>query len=157
MSKRAAVITVSDRSFRGEREDLSGPAVALALREAGFESVGVELVPDDSEMIQAALLRHASHAALVVTTGGTGVATRDVTPEATIAVCERMVPGIVEYMRAEGLKTTSLAPLSRAVCGIHGATLILNLPGNPKGAVESLQFQPAPATRRGSFHRRRRS
>jgi molybdopterin adenylyltransferase len=139
MTKTAAVITVSDRSHRGEREDLSGPAVVQALREAGFEISGSEVVPDNTQTIRASLRRQVEHARLVVTTGGTGVAARDVTPEATTAVCERMIPGIPEVMRNEGLKQTPLSPLSRAVCGVRGSTLILNLPGNPKGAVESLR------------------
>src|SRR5512142_581666 len=101
MPRTAVVITVSDRSYRGEREDLSGPAVGLALREKGFEIVGVEIVPDDHEHIRKALSRSADRAALVVTTGGTGIAQRDVTPEATVAVCERFIPGIPEVMRSE--------------------------------------------------------
>lgn len=138
MKKSAAVITVSDRSHRGEREDLSGPAVAEVLRAAGFEITGVEIVPDDEEAIRAALLRYADRAGLVVTTGGTGVAKRDVTPEATATVCDRMILGIPELMRSEGLKKTPMSPLSRGVCGIRGSTLVLNLPGSPNGAVESL-------------------
>ena len=138
MHKSAVVITVSDRSFRREREDLSGPAVTKALRAAGFDVVATEVVPDDTEHISSALLRHMDRASLVVTTGGTGVAHRDVTPEATTSVCERLIPGIAEVMRSEGLKQTPLSPLSRAVCGTRGTTLILNLPGNPKGAAASL-------------------
>jgi molybdopterin adenylyltransferase len=139
MKKTAAVITVSDRSHRGEREDLSGPAVSQLLRQAGFEISSLEVVPDDEAQIRAALHRSIDRAALIVTTGGTGIAKRDVTPEATAAVCERLIPGIPELMRNEGLKQTPRSPLSRALCGTRGSTLILNLPGNPKGAVESLQ------------------
>lgn len=139
MNKTAEVITVSDRSHRGQREDLSGPAVAQALQQAGFEIVGTEVVADEREKIRVLLERYVERAALVVTTGGTGVAKRDVTPEATEDVCERLIPGIPELMRSEGLKKTPLSPLSRAVCGVRGSTLLLNLPGNPKGAVDSLQ------------------
>ncbi len=139
MSKTAAVITVSDRSYRGERDDLSGPAVAQVLGAAGMEIIGVEIVPDDEEKICSAIFRHIDRAALVVTTGGTGVAKRDVTPDATATLCERLIPGIPEFIRSETVKKTPLAPLSRGVCGTHGTTLILNLPGNPNGAVESLQ------------------
>jgi molybdenum cofactor synthesis domain-containing protein len=139
MNKTAAVITVSDRSHRGEREDFSGPAVAQMLRQAGFEITGVEIIPDDEEKICTVLYRYVDRAQLVVTTGGTGVAKRDVTPEATLAICERLIPGIPEVMRSEGVKKTPMAPLSRGVCGTRGSTLILNVPGNPNGAVESLQ------------------
>lgn len=139
MKKTAAVITVSDRSHKREREDLSGPAVAQLLREAGFDVISQEVVPDEEQQIRAALRRGNDHAALTVTTGGTGVAKRDVTPEATLAICDRLVPGIPEFMRAEGLKRTPMSPLSRAACGIRGTGVILNLPGNPNGAVDSLQ------------------
>jgi molybdenum cofactor synthesis domain-containing protein len=139
MKKTAAVITVSDRSHRGEREDLSGPAVVQALQQAGFEIAGTEIVPDEREKIRVLLERYVERTALIVTTGGTGVARRDVTPEATEDVCERLIPGIPEVMRSEGLKNTAMSPLSRAVCGVRGSTLLLNLPGNPKGAVDSLQ------------------
>lgn len=141
MIKTAIVITVSDRSFRKERDDLSGPAVVEALRSAGFEVVSTQLLPDDQKQISSALRLSADRdrVHLAVTTGGTGVAKRDVTPEATMAVVERLVPGIAELMRSEGLKSTPLSPLSRAVCGIRGNTLLLNLPGSPKGAIESLR------------------
>lgn len=139
MKKTAAVITVSDRSHRREREDLSGPAVAQVLRQEGFEVLSAEIVPDEEQQIRAALRRATERAKLVVTTGGTGVAKRDITPEATIAICERLIPGIPEVMRSEGLKRTPMAPLSRAVCGTRGETVIVNVPGNPNGAVDSLQ------------------
>jgi molybdenum cofactor synthesis domain-containing protein len=135
----AAVITVSDSSARGQRQDLSGPAVVQALKRAGFNVSAVEVVSDDQEKISAALAAHASQARLVVTTGGTGIAARDVTPEATRAVCDRLLEGVSERMRAEGAKKTPFAVLSRAVCGIRGTSLILNLPGSPRGAVESLE------------------
>jgi molybdopterin adenylyltransferase len=134
----AVVITVSDGCARGTQEDLSGPAVAARLREAGFVVAAADVVEDEVDAIAAALRHHAATAALVVTTGGTGLAARDVTPEATRLVCERLVDGIAERMRAEGLKETPLAVLSRGVCGSLGQTLILNLPGSPRGAVTSL-------------------
>jgi len=135
----AAVLTVSDSSARGERADLGGPAVAAALERHQFQVVVGEIVPDDEAAIQNALLRLSGQARLVVTTGGTGVAARDVTPEATRAVCERLLEGVAERMRAEGARHTKFAALSRGVCGTRGQSLILNLPGNPSGAVESLE------------------
>jgi len=135
----AAVLTVSDSSARGERPDLSGPAVADALRQRNFAVVATEIVPDDQPAIQKALAWLAVEARLVVTTGGTGIAPRDVTPEATSAVCERLLEGVAERMRSEGAKKTPFAALSRGVCGVRGKSLILNLPGSPKGAVESLE------------------
>src|SRR5256884_6446103 len=135
----AAVLTVSDSSASGERSDLSGPAVGEALRLAGFEVVAKEIISDDQVPIQQAIARLTEKARLVVTTGGTGIAKRDVTPEATKAVCDRLLQGVAERMRAEGAKKTPFAALSRAVCGIHGKSLILNLPGSPRGAVESLE------------------
>jgi molybdenum cofactor synthesis domain-containing protein len=98
-----------------------------------------EIVPDDSMKIQNLLVRLCREVSLIVTTGGTGVAARDLTPEATMAVCDRLLPGVAERMRAEGMKKTSFAALSRAVCGVRGKALILNLPGSPKGALESLE------------------
>lgn len=135
----AAVVTVSDSCARGERVDVSGPAVAAALQKSGFEVVTRETLPDDSIKIQNLLIRLAGEVQLVVTTGGTGVAPRDVTPDATIAVCDRLIEGVGEIMRAQGIKKTPFAALSRGVCGVRGATLILNLPGSPAGAVESLE------------------
>jgi molybdopterin adenylyltransferase len=135
----AAVITVSDSGARGERADRSGPAVAEFLEKSKFQVVSREIVPDDLPQIQELLIRLAREVRLIVTTGGTGIAPRDVTPEATVAVCDRLIPGVAERMRSEGLKKTSRAVLSRAVCGVRGTTLILNLPGSPTGAVESLE------------------
>ncbi|HEY6766770.1 MAG TPA: MogA/MoaB family molybdenum cofactor biosynthesis protein [Candidatus Sulfotelmatobacter sp.] len=135
----AAVITVSDSCSRGERNDVSGPAVSEVLQHSGFEVVRREILPDDSVKIQNQLISLASEVQLVVTTGGTGIAPRDITPEATIAVCDRLIDGIGERMRAEGIKKTPFAALSRGVCGLRGETLILNLPGSPSGAVESLK------------------
>jgi molybdopterin adenylyltransferase len=135
----AAVVTVSDSCARGERQDQSGPAVAQLLEQLKF-SVGVrEIVPDDSIKIQNLLIRLSREVQVIVTTGGTGIAVRDVTPEATMSVCDRLLPGIAEHIRAEGMKKTRFAALSRGVCGVRGKALILNLPGSPKGAAESLE------------------
>jgi molybdenum cofactor synthesis domain-containing protein len=134
----AAVITVSDSCARGERQDLSGPAVAEFLRGHDFSVVGTQIVADEAEAIQQAILHWVPQVRLVVTTGGTGIGPRDVTPEATRAVCDRILEGVSERMRLEGSKTTPFAALSRAVCGVRGKALILNLPGSPSGAVDSL-------------------
>lgn len=137
----AAVLTVSDRSAQGLRKDESGPEVARLLEEAGYQVVWTGVVPDEQKEIQAVLCRLADEekVALVVTTGGTGFAPRDVTPEATLAVCERLTPGIPEAMRYASLQVTPRAMLSRAQAGIRGGTLIVNLPGSPKAARENLQ------------------
>jgi molybdenum cofactor synthesis domain-containing protein len=135
----AAVLTVSDSSSRGERPDLSGPALVELLTKRKYQVVATEIVPDDRTHVENALLRLSEKARLVVSTGGTGLAERDITPEATRAVCERMVEGIPERMRLEGVKKTPFAALSRGVCGTRGQSLIVNLPGSPKGAVESLE------------------
>jgi len=135
----AAVITVSDGCAAGQRTDVSGPAVVHLLREAGFAVMATAVVPDDAAAIAAALRSHAGKAQLVVTTGGTGLAAHDVTPEATRQVCERVLEGLGERMRAEGAKETPLAALSRGICGSVGASLIVNLPGSPRGAVTSLR------------------
>jgi molybdenum cofactor synthesis domain-containing protein len=135
----AAVITVSDSCARGERVDLSGPAVAEILRAKKISVIGTEVVPDEQSDIQKAIAYWVLEANLVITTGGTGVAERDVTPEATRALCERVLDGVAERMRFEGAKKTPLAALSRGVCGVRGKSLILNLPGSPRGAVDSLE------------------
>lgn len=135
----AAVITVSDSCARGEREDISGPAVVQLLKKSGFNVTVHEVVPDDSMQIQNVVVHLALAARLIVTTGGTGVGPRDVTPEATRAVCERVIDGVGEHMRAEGVKKTPLAALSRGLCGVRGKSVVLNLPGSPTGAVESLE------------------
>jgi molybdenum cofactor synthesis domain-containing protein len=135
----AAVVTVSDSCARGEREDLSGPAVALLLEKLHFSVTVREIVPDDSIRIKNLLIRLAREVRFVVTTGGTGIAARDVTPEATRAVCDRLLDGVAERMRSEGSNKTPFAVLSRAVCGVRGKALLLNLPGSPAGAVESLE------------------
>jgi molybdenum cofactor synthesis domain-containing protein len=134
----AAVLTVSDSSSRGERADVSGPAVVETLTKNNIKVVATGIVSDDQPEIEKAIRRFAADASLVVTTGGTGIAPRDVTPEATRAVCSRLLDGIPERMRYEGTKKTPLAALSRAVCGVCGNALVLNLPGSPAGAVDSL-------------------
>lgn len=136
----AQVITVSDRSFRGERPDGSGPVVRQLLEEAGYQVGEVVIVPDEQPLIEAALIKAAqADIALIVTTGGTGFAPRDVTPEATLAVCQRLTPGIPEAMRAASMAITPRGCLSRAAAGIRGRSLIVNLPGSPKAALENLE------------------
>jgi molybdopterin adenylyltransferase len=134
----AAVLTVSDSTSRGERENLSGPAIAKMLQ-GKFAVIADEVVADNQASIRKSLIRLCGKARLVVTTGGTGIAARDVTPEATRAVCKRLLEGVAERMRWEGAKKTPFAALSRGICGVRGRSLILNLPGSPKGAVESLE------------------
>ncbi len=142
---RVVVLTISDRCFAGQQDDVSGPVVVRLLDGAGAGSPMAETLPDELEQIAAALLRHAATAALIVTTGGTGLAPRDVTPEATRLVCDRLVDGLAERMRAEGLRETPMAALSRGVCGViskqgaPGGTLVINLPGSPRGAGTSLK------------------
>ncbi len=135
----AFVITVSDSCARGKREDLSGPAVQHLLREHGFRVTGNRVVEDEQAGIEDALREAAKTGGLVVTTGGTGLTTRDVTPEATRAVCTRLLDGLSEQMRTAGLRETPFAVLSRGVCGLLGEALIVNLPGAPRGACTSLQ------------------
>lgn len=140
MAYRAVVITVSDRGYRGERRDLSGPAVRAALEEAGFEVVFSAVTADERPAIAALLIdcvdRHCCD--LVVTTGGTGVSPRDVTPDATRDIIDREIPGMAQAMITESLKKTPHAMISRAVVGIRGRCLIVNLPGSPKAARENL-------------------
>jgi molybdenum cofactor synthesis domain-containing protein len=137
---RVAVVTVSDSAVAGKRQDRSGPAVRDRAESFGWTVSAVDLVPDESHRIADTLRRLADsgEVSLVLTTGGTGVALRDVTPEATRGVVEREIPGLGELMRSEGQKFTPKAVLSRALAGVRGRTLIVNLPGSPKGAVESL-------------------
>ena len=137
----AAVLTVSDRSFRGERPDEGGPLVAGLLEGAGFSVVKTAVVPDEQGQIEDTLreISDSGMVQLLVTTGGTGFSPRDVTPEATLAVCQRMAPGIPEAMRYASMQVTSRAMLSRAQAGIRGGTLIVNLPGSPKAARENLE------------------
>jgi len=138
---RAAVLTVSDRSFRGERPDTGGPLVVEILKNAGYEIALTAIVPDEQAQIEEKLrqIADSGDVQLLVTTGGTGFAPRDVTPEATLAVCDRMAPGIPEAMRYASMQVTSRAMLSRAQAGIRGRTLIINLPGSPKAAKENLE------------------
>ena len=137
----AAVLTVSDRSFRGERPDEGGPLVAEILKNAGYEVVHTAIVPDEQAQIEEKLrqIADSGEVQLLVTTGGTGFASRDVTPEATLAVCDRLTPGIPEAMRYASMQVTSRAMLSRAQAGIRKGTLIINLPGSPKAAKENLE------------------
>ena len=139
--RRAAILTISDRGFRGERQDKSGPAVQKILDNAGFSVAYSEVLPDEQRLIEEQLryLADQSGFDLVVTTGGTGVSPEDLTPDATLAVIDRQVPGMAEVMRAVSLAKTPHAMLSRAVAGIRGETLIINLPGSVKGARENLQ------------------
>lgn len=135
----ATVITVSDRASRGAYIDRSGPSVAALLKEQGYDVADVIIIPDEKNIIIDALMTECARGtALIVTTGGTGFAPRDVTPEATRDVIERECPGIAEYMRMKSAEITPRAILSRGVAGIRGGSLILNLPGSPKGAVENL-------------------
>lgn len=135
---RAVVLTISDGCAAGVREDRSGPAVVELLKAAGVAEVIAETLPDELDRIAAGLRRHAANAGLIITTGGTGLAARDVTPEATRLVCDRLVDGLAERMRADGLRYTPLAVLSRGVCGVAGTALVVNLPGSPAGATTSL-------------------
>ena len=134
----ALVITASDGAAAGVREDTSGARVQARLEALGFV-VERRLVPDDAAAIQAALVDGSARHGLVITTGGTGLTPRDVTPQATEAVIDYAVPGLAEAMRAAGRASTPLADLSRGVVGVHGRSLIVNLPGSPKGALESLE------------------
>jgi molybdopterin adenylyltransferase len=135
----AAVLTISDSSFERRRQDISGPSVVGLLEGAGFKVVHSSILPDEKDLIAARLIECSEVARLVVTTGGTGIALRDVTPEATRSVAERLVEGIPERMRLEGMKKTPLAALSRGICAVRGKCLLLNLPGSPAAATESLQ------------------
>ena len=136
----AAVITVSDKCFRGERADASGPVLCDILKEKGFDVVYTAIVPDETEAIQAELLKCADEKeiALVLTTGGTGFSPRDITPEATMAIVERATPGIPEAMRAESMRITPKGCLSRSAAGIRKGTLIINLPGSKKASQENI-------------------
>jgi molybdenum cofactor synthesis domain-containing protein len=140
-NRTAAIVTVSDRGSRGEREDASGQAIEAILTDNGFDILHRVIVPDEIPIIESVLRRFADEqkVGLIVTTGGTGVSPRDVTPEATLAVLDRTVPGMAEAMRASSLQKTPHAMISRAVAGIRGWTLIVNLPGSPGGAAENLR------------------
>jgi molybdenum cofactor synthesis domain-containing protein len=136
----AGVITLSDKGSRGERVDLSGPEVTRMLKEIGIETTCYEVVPDEADVIEAKLIEFVDDRRLdlVVTTGGTGVSPRDVTPDATLKVIDREIPGMAEAMRRESMLKTPHAMISRAVAGIRKTTLIINLPGSPKGVRENL-------------------
>lgn len=138
---RFGILTLSDRSARGEREDASGPALALQIRAENGSVVRQQILPDDESTVRATLIEWADSDEfdIILTTGSTGFAPRDIAPEATRSVIQKEAPGLAEAMRLESLKKTQHAMLSRAVAGIRGQTLIINLPGSPKGAVENLQ------------------
>ena len=140
MSYTAAVITVSDKGYRGQREDTSGPNLVKILTEKGFEVSYTSIVPDEPDMIKEQLVKCADELkiALVLTTGGTGFSPRDITPEATLEVVERLTPGIPEAMRAESMKITPKGCLSRSAAGIRGRSLIINLPGSKKASAENI-------------------
>ena len=136
----AAIITVSDRASRGEYEDKTGPELVRMLEESGYEIRETTVIPDEREQVEATLIRLADQQiSLILTAGGTGFSPRDTTPEATTAVCERLVPGIPEAMRAASMRITPRGMLSRAAAGIRGHSLIINLPGSPKAARENLE------------------
>lgn len=143
---RVAILTISDGVSAGAREDRSGPAIRRLVEEAGHEVVSAEVVPDDALAISSRLVESADGGTseLILTTGGTGLAPRDVTPEATRAIVDREAPGIAEMMRAESLRHTPMAVLSRAVAGIRGRVLIVNLPGSPRAIEQCLRLLLAP-------------
>ncbi|HTY21579.1 MAG TPA: MogA/MoaB family molybdenum cofactor biosynthesis protein [Desulfomonilaceae bacterium] len=138
---RSGVLTISDRSSQGLREDASGPRLADVLRQHGIDVVWTAVVPDEENEIRRVLTQWADEnsADLILTSGGTGLSPRDVTPEATMAVVQRLVPGMAEAMRSASMSKTPHAMISRAVAGVRGKTLIINLPGSPKGAIENLE------------------
>lgn len=140
--KRVAIITASDSGYRGEREDLSGPAAREIVEKAGYEVVSIDILPDDQVMLAGKLqeIADTGKAELILTTGGTGFSERDITPEATEEVIERKVPGIPEAIRAYSMTITNRAMLSRGTAGIRGKTLIVNLPGSPKAVKECLEY-----------------
>lgn len=141
MTMRIGVLTISDRGWNGVRVDLSGPALENLIKDAGWEVAAKDILPDQMDLIQAKLIEWCDETRLdiILTTGGTGFSPRDITPEATQSVLERSAPGLAEAMRAASLKVTPHAMLSRAVTGIRGGSIIINLPGSPKAAVENLQ------------------
>ncbi len=138
---KAAILTLSDKGARGERADASGPALEQWLAERGVQTLHTEIIPDDEDTIVVKLMGWADSGKfdLILTTGGTGVSPRDVTPDATQRVVERVIPGFGEMMRARSMEKTPRAMISRAIAGIRGNTLIINLPGSPRGAVENLE------------------
>lgn len=135
-----AVLTLSDKGSKGERKDESGLLIQELLKDIEAEIKYYDILPDDKEFIKERLIEYSSKVDLILTTGGTGLSPRDLTPEATLEVIERQVPGIAEAMRSEGLKKTKRAMLSRSVAGVRGGSLIVNLPGSPKAVKESLSI-----------------
>ncbi len=133
-----AIITLSDKGSKGEREDLGGPAIKKIVEKTGARVDHYEVIPDEKHLIKEKLIDYSKKVDLILTTGGTGLSPRDVTPEATEEIIDREIPGIAEAMRLEGLKKTNRAMLSRAVAGVRGSTLIINLPGNPRAIEEGL-------------------
>lgn len=142
MKKRAAILVSSDSSYRGEREDKSGPAIQEIVEAAGYEVISYKILPDEQEMLSDWMRQIADEekAELILTTGGTGFAKRDCMPEATMQIAQKLVPGIPEAMRAYSARFTKRAMLSRAVCVIRNHTLIVNLPGSPKAVTECLEY-----------------
>lgn len=135
-----AVLTLSDKGSKGERRDESGPLIREMLSDIKAEITHYDILPDEKEVIKEKLIEYSSKVDLILTTGGTGLSPRDITPEATLEILDRQVPGIAEAMRSEGLKLTKRAMLSRAAAGVKGKSLIVNLPGSPKAVKESLSI-----------------
>jgi len=135
-----AILTISDKGSKGEREDLSGSLIGEMIERIGAELKYYEILPDEKNLIKEKLIEYSKKVDLIVTTGGTGLSPRDVTPEATLEVIDKEVPGIAEAMRSEGLKKTSRAMLSRAIAGVKGNSLIINLPGSPKAVKEGIEI-----------------
>ncbi|MDA8169616.1 MAG: MogA/MoaB family molybdenum cofactor biosynthesis protein [Nitrospiraceae bacterium] len=135
---RAAILTLSDKGSAGLRADESGPAAREMLASIGIETAVYEVIPDEKEILRGKLLKYSGEVDLIVTNGGTGLSPRDITPETTLEVIDKEIPGIAEAMRLEGLKKTKMAMLSRGVAGTRGQCLIINLPGSPKAVRESL-------------------
>src|SRR5947209_9083841 len=159
MPLRVGILTVSDRVSRGEMEDHGGPAVEEALAPLGADIAFRQVVPDEQEVIESTL-KHWSDAEgldLVISTGGTGLSPRDITPDAVAGICQRLIPGIGETMRAAGLEQTPMSMMSRSLAGVRGTTLIVSLPGSPRGAAEGVRvvlpiLEHAVATIRGGRH-----
>ena len=134
-----AILTLSDKGSKGEREDLAGPLIREMIAGIGATVEYYEIIPDEKDLIKEKLMAYSNKVDLVLTTGGTGLSPRDVTPEATLEVIEKEIPGIAETMRSAGLEKTKRAMLSRAVAGVRGNTLIINMPGSPKAVKEGLE------------------
>jgi molybdenum cofactor synthesis domain-containing protein len=135
----AAILTLSDKGAKGERQDLAGPLIREMISKIGATVEYYEIIPDEKELIKEKLMYYSNKVDLILTTGGTGLSPRDVTPEATIEVIDKEIPGIAEAMRSAGLEKTKRAMLSRAVAGVRGNTLIINMPGSPKAVKEGLE------------------